>query len=89
MAQPESDQEYNEAPKPFDEQTDRRIHEHLSNKNDVISEDDIRNIKTNIEENKEPHQDPENPIIENPEEKNLKDDRDPDVDTASWGILES
>ncbi len=29
-----------------DQSTDKRIHEHLSNANDIISEDDIRNVKT-------------------------------------------
>ena len=32
----------------IDTKTDRRIHEHLSNPNDVITEDDIRNIVTSI-----------------------------------------
>lgn len=33
-----------------DVQTKKRIHEHLSNENDRISEEDINNVKTNIAE---------------------------------------
>ena len=36
--------------KPFtDEHTDKRIHEHLMNVNDTISEDDIRSVITNVD----------------------------------------
>ena len=40
--------ESNEPARVIDEHTEQRIREHLSNKNDVISEDDIRNIVTTI-----------------------------------------
>ena len=73
----------------FDKDTDRRIHEHLSNQNDQISEDDIRNVRTSMEEGIGPVVPPETPIIPDPKNTELKDDRDPDVDTASWGVLES
>lgn len=31
-----------------DDHTERRIHEHLANEKDIISEEDISNVKTNI-----------------------------------------
>ncbi|MEO5893493.1 MAG: hypothetical protein ABIQ31_24785 [Ferruginibacter sp.] len=31
-----------------DDQTDKRIHEHLANENDSISEEDINNVKTDV-----------------------------------------
>jgi hypothetical protein len=33
-----------------DEATNRKIHRHLSDKNDVISEEDIRNVRTDFTE---------------------------------------
>lgn len=33
-----------------DDQTEKRIAEHLHNKNDLITEEDINNVKTNIGE---------------------------------------
>ncbi len=89
MALPDSNAEPNESLKPFDEQTDRRIHEHLSNEHDVISEDDIRNIKTSIEGSGPINGDPDAPTIKNIKGKKLKNDLDPELDNDSWGILDS
>lgn len=89
MTQHSKENGNNVTTKIFDEKTDKRIHEHLSNEKDEISEDDIRNIRTTIEEGEEVHQDPENPIIENPEHKKIKDDLNPNVDNSSWDILDS
>jgi len=81
--------------KPFiDEHTDKRIHEHLSNEKDSISEEDIRNVKTGVDA--EPEEDitttgkPEivNEGTEKPGEEIIKDNSDPEIDT-SWNILES
>lgn len=44
----------NEPARLIDEQTEQRIREHLSDQNDVISEDDIRNIVTTISVPEEP-----------------------------------
>ena len=36
-----------------DEKTNQKIHRHLSDQNDVISEDDIKNVRTDIAETTE------------------------------------
>ena len=81
-----------------DEQTDKRMHEHIMNEKDVISEDDIRNIKTDMGQSDE-HQGNETHIAkeqapkfeeENNKKQNeaVKDNDDPDIKT-SWNILEN
>ncbi|MFT3910776.1 MAG: hypothetical protein QM737_15270 [Ferruginibacter sp.] len=75
--------------KPFsDEQTDKRIHEHLSNEKDEISEDDIRNVKTDqIIENNDDESMPDKLIGDDLEIQKVKDNEDPEID-SSWDILE-
>lgn len=89
MTLPDSNTESNESLKPFDEQTDRRIHEHLSNEHDVISEDDIRNIKTSIEDGGPINEDRDTSTKKNTKQSKLHNDLDPEVDNDSWGILDS
>ncbi len=79
-------------PKKFDEGTDKRIHEHLSDEDDQISEDDIRNVRTDIEDVDVPEEETELPIADdtdNTDELETKDNLDPDVDTSSWEVLGS
>ena len=70
-----------------DEQTDKRIHQHLTNENDQITEEDISNIKTDVvlpeEEN---HEESEEEKME--KKHKIKDNEDSDIDT-SWNILGS
>ncbi len=79
-----------------DERTQNRIQEHLTNENDVITEQDIANISTGIVH-------PENEIVidikedeanedsvskeeEILEEKKVRDNEDPEIGTP-WNIL--
>ncbi len=86
-----------------DEQTDKRVYEHLTDKTDVISEEDIKNIITDIgtgveNENKvdsDEQQPGDETAIENEENikvaeerHRIKEDNDPGIDTA-WNILDS
>ncbi|MEP7317811.1 MAG: hypothetical protein ABI921_03695 [Panacibacter sp.] len=78
----------------IDKNTAKRVHEHLKNANDHISEDDIKNVKTDFSETKEnknllqpepgEHSIEENDDTQNEEE--LKDNTDPGI-TTSWNIL--
>ena len=85
-----------------DEQTDKRIHEVLTNENDGISEQDIKNVRTDVNA-LDPVSPPRNidPSDKNSaenketeeekkelEEKEIKDDTDPRIDNDSWNILE-
>ena len=76
--------------KPFnDEQTDRRNHEHLSNEKDEISEEDIRNVKTDVTpEDDEADTIPDKLIGDDREMQKVKDNEDPEIDNSSWDILE-
>ncbi|MEO6722155.1 MAG: hypothetical protein ABIN67_17445 [Ferruginibacter sp.] len=47
---PFSNQDRNTEEVFHDEVTNRKIHRHLSDKNDIISEDDIRNVRTDFSE---------------------------------------
>lgn len=77
-----------------DQHTDDRIHQHLNNKNDEISEEDIRNVRTDIGQQGEPAKGdpPEPPQLPKAPDKSetptepVKDNSDPDVKT-SWNIL--
>ena len=83
-----------------DEVTQKKIHEHLNNENDIITEQDIANINTGIiQENHSelivltdlqelPPKDSAEIEEEIEEEKTVKDNRDADVDT-SWNVLGS
>ncbi len=75
-----------------DQHTDERIHQHLNNLNDEITEDDIRNVRTDIGIDDIPVREPALPV-ENADadliqKENMKDNTDPDVKT-SWNMLES
>ena len=81
----------------IDERTEKKIQEHLNNEDDVITEEDIANAPTGIVEGKEladPEELPEDKKEELEEEeemleeKKIKDNEDPDVDTA-WNVLGS
>ena len=72
---------------PFkDVRTKRRIHEHLSNKNDRISEEDISNVKTDFveEDNITSNDIPVKEKLTDVEEKDTS--QDPDIETP-WNIL--
>lgn len=78
----------------IDKKTAKRVHEHLKNENDHISEEDIKNVKTDFnetEENKKllqpesvEHSIEETDDLQNDEE--IKDNGDPGIKT-SWNIL--
>jgi hypothetical protein len=80
-----------------DERTEERIQEHLTNENDVITEEDIANAPTGIVENKELHD--RDPLPEEKKEeleeeerlmkeKKIKDNEDPAIETT-WNVLGS
>ena len=87
----------------MDEKTNKRIHEHLTNENDHVTEQDIRNVKIGIDDSIDENT-PETPgeVSENskgsgkspeeekksPEEEKLKDNSDPEIE-SSWEVLES
>ncbi len=73
-----------------DVQTDKRNYEHLTDENDVISEEDINNIKT--DESITIANDTESAIPEELPQENEKDKKedgnnDPGIQT-SWNIIE-
>ncbi len=79
-----------------DERTEKKIHEHLSNENDIITEEDIANApvgpvnKEEVNQAEESGQEKET-IKEDKdkkEEDTLKDNTDPGIET-SWNVLES
>jgi hypothetical protein len=77
-----------------DERTEKKIHEHLNNEKDIITEEDIANAPAGPvnkqqavkipEEKKEALKEEQ----KNQEGNKLKDNEDPGIDT-SWNILES
>lgn len=74
-----------------DDQLNKRVHEHLNNEKDVISESDIANAKTNLSvDNSDPI--PETNQQQKDEEaikkQTIKDNTDPSINTT-WNILES
>ena len=76
-----------------DERTEKKIHEHLNNENDIITEEDIANapvgLVNKIEEIDIPETKQETVEEEKEQEKNkVKDNDDPGIDT-SWNVLES
>ncbi len=82
-----------------DEQTDKRIHEHLVNEGDSISEKDIENVRTDegitvANEKEEPIPLPEpadvdkGESIEVEKEKVIKSNSDPGIETP-WNILDA
>ena len=73
-----------------DEKTKNKIHHHLNNANDVISDDDIKNVRTDIEVQAEPSQgfsEEELKKAEEEEELKQKDDDDDQPIISSWNIL--
>ncbi len=79
----------------IDERTQKKIHEHLNNEDDIITEQDIANVATGVVMGNE------NIVLNNAEieienideesdkdleEKKIKDNEDTDIDT-SWNIL--
>jgi len=85
----ENDNEAN-APRINDEQTNKRIHEHLANEDDVITPEDISNAKTEVEplseEEEKTEENQESDVEKKEKEKHIKDNTDPEIDT-SWNIL--
>ena len=83
-----------------DERTQKKIHEHLNNEDDIITEQDIANVTTGIVmENESINLDvAENDIAEieeikensdkDLEDKKIKNNEDADIDTP-WNILGS
>lgn len=72
----------------IDQQTDKRVHEILSNEKDEVTESDINNVKTDVTENV-PLTPGEKVPGKNPLKNNkLEDDTDPEVDNSSWNVLE-
>lgn len=81
-----------------DERTEKKIHEHLNNEKDVISEEDIANAPAGLvnkdqQAKESPEELPESKKEELEEEKELeekkvKDNEDPGIETA-WNVLES
>ena len=83
-----------EKDKPFkDDQTEKRIHEHLTNEKDQISDEDIDNVKTNIAgetSNGSPqaaeNKSPVNKQSETPGSTKKDDGEEPRIETP-WNIL--
>ncbi|MEO6546666.1 MAG: hypothetical protein ABIN94_01655 [Ferruginibacter sp.] len=75
-----------------DDLTDKRVHEHLVNENDIISDEDIENVKTDVVdiENITSTKLPEEKSSENEEsdaaEKKDEDDHGDRIETP-WNIL--
>ncbi|MES2430364.1 MAG: hypothetical protein V4556_05465 [Bacteroidota bacterium] len=88
--------------KNIDEQTNQRIHEHLADENDVISEEDIQNAKTEVPEVVDTNTDnaegevKTNAEIEEEIKEKLKEDPDvkpgekkDNADITPWNILDA
>ena len=75
----------------IDEITENKVHNHLTNKNDLISEQDIKNIRTDLAETQtQGLSEEELKKAEEEEEKNKKDDDDNDHPyISSYNILGS
>ena len=78
-----------------DEQTGKRVHEILEDESDEVSEQDIRNIRTDVgvkqpdtlSDETAAHL-PHGKAEDFPDEKKIEDDSDPSIDT-SWNVLGS
>ena len=75
----------------IDEITENKVHNHLTNKNDLISDQDIKNIRTDLAETQiQGLSEEELKKAEEEEEKNKKDDDDNDHPyISSYNILGS
>lgn len=78
-----------------DEQTDKRVHEILKDEHTEVTEQDIRNIRTDVDvKQTEDASDetaahlPHGKAEDFPDEKKVEDDSDPSIDT-SWNVLGS
>ncbi|RYD81519.1 MAG: hypothetical protein EOP53_06165 [Sphingobacteriales bacterium] len=78
-----------------DERTEKKIHEHLNNEKDIITEEDIANAPAgpvNKEEAALPASESKKEELKETEEKmgddKVKDNTDPGIQT-SWNVLES
>lgn len=83
----------------YDELTQKKIHEHLNNEKDVITEQDIANISIGIVKDKcinlnslfqlQDHEPATGGTeMENIEDKKIRDNENPEINTA-WNILGS
>ncbi len=67
-----------------DPENEKRMRDHLSNPNDEITEDDIKNVKTDFDGHE-----PEENLSEDEKKvlkKKIEDDLDTSIDT-SWNVL--
>ncbi len=73
-----------------DKATNKRIHEHIAHENDTITDNDIKNAKTDITNLAEKDNDDETKDKEskNDQSNNLKDNTNPTIQSV-WNILES
>lgn len=74
-----------------DKNTDRKIHRHLSDVNDVISEDDIKNVRTNFDQDGKIDLDGLNSPVDNKEKIEI-DEEEAKIETPShpitpWDVL--
>ena len=72
-----------------DKQTDKRIHEVLMNEEDHITEQDISNIRTDVDNNTGDTPTTEEQLGKEKEPGKLKGDTDPEIDNDSWNILDN
>jgi hypothetical protein len=83
--------EEDETPRFKDQRTDDRIHQLLSNENDEVTEDDIRNVRTDIGTDSATPPAPPAPLQEDTgkaaEEIDPKDPNDPGIETP-WNMIE-
>ncbi len=75
-----------------DEKTENKIHQHLTNIKDIISDDDIKAVRTDL--GVSPDSSPglsekELKNAEREEEEKQKDDSDDNPEISSWNILGS
>lgn len=88
--QPDEHKDANTPPVFNDEQTRKRIDEHLSNPDDEITEDDIRNISTDPNPRYRVDQDAREHEENTPDEENSerpKGDDDPGNIQTPWDVL--
>ena len=71
----------------IDEITENKVHNHLTDKNDMISDEDIKNIRTDLAETQTQGLSEEELKKSEEEEQNKKDDDHPYV--SSYNILGS
>ena len=79
-----------DTPRFSDKQTDKRIHEVLTNEKDEVSEEDINNIRTDVEATDlvSPPRNIDPSDKNSAEHKEVRDDSDPRIENDSWNILE-